>query len=141
MSVRRLLAALLLLPALASCSDDPDSSDTGDPTTPVTSPTATETPPPTEPPEAGDRTEAGAEAFVKHWVATLNYAAATGETAEFSLLATAACNSCKEIAGLIDSTYERGGYIRSRGWSVLDVPSIERAGATTVVLADLRFAP
>lgn len=142
MVVRRLVAALLFLPVLVSCSDDdPDSPDAGDPTTPVTSATPTETPPPTEPPEAGDRTKAGAKAFVEYWVATLNYAAATGETTEFAGLGTASCNSCNEIARLVDSTYEDGGYIRSHGWRVIGVPSIERAGRTMVVLADLKFAP
>ncbi len=141
MAVRRLIATLLLLPALASCSDDPDSSGSGDPTSSVTpEPTPTETPP-TEPAEAGDRTKAGAKAFVEYWVETLNYAASTGDTVGFSSLASDACRSCVEINDLIANTYDKGGYIRSDGWRVVKVVSVESSARRMTVQADLEFAP
>ena len=136
MAVRRLIATLLLLPALASCSDDePGSSGSGDPTSPATSePTPTGTPPPTEPPEASEHTAAGAKAFVEYWVTLYSAAVASGDTEALIEISTPACRACRRITSLIESIYTEGGSVESDGWEVVRHDSATLTSANTATV-------
>ena len=61
--------------------------------------------PPSMPPEARGTTAASAEAFVRHWVAVLNYSGPAGESAELRRLSTKACVDCDAIADFIDTVW------------------------------------
>jgi hypothetical protein len=59
------------------------------------SPAAT---PPTLPAAAEGTSPRAAKAFVRHWVATMNYATATGDTAPLLELSSESCASCESAA-------------------------------------------
>jgi hypothetical protein len=96
MDVRSLVAALMLLGSLVSCSDDEPTSDPQEPTSSATvSPSPTE--PPSEPvmPEiARHDTNRGAAAFVEYYWQTVDYAEATGETQPLRALGAKGCDKC-----------------------------------------------
>ena len=81
------------------------------PTTPAPSPTPT---PPPLPAAARADTPTGAESFARHWLATLDYATASGDTAPLRSLGR--CASCVALADAIDALYSSGG--RAEGGKV-----------------------
>lgn len=115
MDVRRLVAAVMLLGLLVSCSDDEP---TSDPQEPTSSATPTDRVPPTPPQESRESTGAGARAFVRFWVESFNYAMQTGDTADFRPLSSEECASCTEISKLIEEIYGPGGHVESDGWLI-----------------------
>jgi hypothetical protein len=143
MGVRRLLAALLLVPALVSCSDEEPSSDpTGSPSPTVS---VTETPTgPLEPvmPEAAKKpTKAGAVAFVKHYWATVHYAQFTGETQQLTALASESCELCTGGRDSLRKLHDRGGRIVGEAARVVrpQASVVEhRPGGTKVLIAHVR---
>ncbi|ROR90135.1 DUF6318 family protein [Nocardioides aurantiacus] len=64
--------------------------------------------------------KAGAAAFVRHWVAVLNYAGATGDTKALRRLSTNDCIKCAALWNGIDNIYAGGGRIEGGGWTVLE---------------------
>ncbi|RLV56900.1 hypothetical protein D9V41_03785 [Aeromicrobium phragmitis] len=110
------MAAAVLL--LAGCS--------GAPPDEQPTPTATASPthaPPTMPELALDDSPAGAEAFVRHYIDVLNYAALTGDTSTLEELSSPECDGCRSYVDSIVETYRSGGYIRDESWRVEDVES------------------
>jgi hypothetical protein len=84
------LAALL---TLGACSSDPQPKE---PKRTATSATPTATPP-TMPAQAKEDTPEGAAAFVKHYIATFNFAARTGDT-QLMIAAAPRCKPCNQYA-------------------------------------------
>jgi len=115
---RSILAATcgLAVLAVAGCTENPPASTLPPPaTTPTTTPRATpsQTPkpqPPVMPAAAREQTTAGVEAFVRHWMATSDYMAKTGDTRPFVDLNTAACEWCADLVTIDRDLYEVGGY-------------------------------
>ena len=115
-SVRGWVAVAATLPLLvvAGCSEDPEPKFSR----PSESPSASES---SEPPakEAWEvKSDKGAYAFVRHWVATLNAAGESGDTSELAALSAKDCESCSNIIDYIDGVYRDGGRINSSGWRV-----------------------
>lgn len=75
------------------------------------------------PEEAKEDSKAGAEAFVRHFIAVLNNAQSTGDTGPLRQLATKACTSCSRVISAIGKVYSTGGRI-SGGSLVLDIQMI-----------------
>ncbi|MGN6130270.1 MAG: DUF6318 family protein, partial [Nocardioidaceae bacterium] len=73
---------------------------------------------PTMPAAARGTGPKAAKAFARHFFATINYAARTGEVEELRQLATDKCDSCRAIERNISKAYAAGGHIRSKGWKV-----------------------
>lgn len=113
--IRRALAGVLLaVMMLPACTGAKESAD----------PTEEKSPAPTAPamPEiAQDESAAGAEAFVRHYIDVLNYAAVTGETEELKQLSSPDCSGCEKYIDLYESTYADGGYFTGGEWSVEDL--------------------
>ena len=89
--------------------------------TPSPSPTESETPrptPPTMPAEAEGTSPAAAKAFVRHWIAALNYATASGDVSAVRALSAPTCESCSASFFRITDVYGAGGRIESDGWRV-----------------------
>jgi len=120
--VRRIAIATLALPLLlGGCADDepvPKLPDTNSPTSPVTE-TSTAPVEPTLPPEAEGNGPKAAEAFVRYYFATVNYAQATGDTATLRELALKSCEACEGGLQFIRDIYERGGKNEGGDYSVL----------------------
>ncbi|WP_028636087.1 DUF6318 family protein [Nocardioides sp. URHA0032] len=83
---------------------------TSPPTSPSTTP-ASDTVPPTMPPEARGTDAASAEAFVKFYFDTVNYAQSTGDVNALNHLA-ARCGGCDAGVQSIERTYDEGGSIK-----------------------------
>jgi len=82
------------------------------PTTPVATtpaPNPTPTPPP-QPALSRQDTPAGAESFARYWLATLDYATASGDTSILRRLAD--CAGCNALADGIDQLHKDGGKTR-----------------------------
>jgi uncharacterized protein DUF6318 len=102
--VAGLLATTFLLPA---CTHDdpppPPPTTTQAPTTPTPSPTLTPPPAPT-----AARTPAGAEAFVRYFWATYNYAYATLDPKPLQAISDKACELCASAAKNVDHLRQEG---------------------------------
>lgn len=77
--------------------------------------------PPAMPPLARDKSVAGAKAFVRYYVAVMNFASLQNSGRAIRRLATPQCISCRRLANYIDLTAQRGGWQHGGAWSVLDV--------------------
>lgn len=104
------------------------------PTTPA--PTPTPTPPPL-PAIATQDTPAGAQAFARHWLATLDYAYKTGDTKPF--LALGGCPSCLAIATGIDKFYGEGGKFEGGDFTASDVQTTRHV-KSSAALVDLVYS-
>jgi len=70
------------------------------------------------PASAQQDSPAGAEAFARFWLTTLDYGYATGDTAVF--LAAGRCAGCVDLADGIEKIYAEGGSIQGGQLKVLD---------------------
>jgi len=115
MRVRTIIAAAVFSSALAlvGCSDPEPKEPNG--------PTKTATPThvaPTLPEAATKDSEEGAVAFVKHYIALLNYAANTGDVEQLRDASDPACEGCASYVSAFESTYEQGGDVTGFEWTV-----------------------
>ena len=115
-SVRRIALAALALPLLlAGCADDDPVPKIPDTSTPTASVTETSDPvdpvEPTLPPEAEGKGNEAAEAFVRYYFETVDYAQATGNTRSLRSLGSPVCTACTAGADGIDAIYRQGGRI------------------------------
>lgn len=113
--IRRALAGILLaVMMLPACTGAKESADPSEEKTPA--PTA-----PAMPEIAQDESAAGAEAFVRHYIDVLNYAAVTGETEELKQLAHDDCEGCRAYEKTFDEIYAADGFIRGAEWEITAV--------------------
>jgi len=112
------LAAGLLLSGCGGDSPEPKPLPKDSKSSPSASPSAT---PPEMPVGAKKKTKAGAEAFVEHYVRSVNYAGASGQTSGLQALSLNTCVKCKALVDGIDKVYTNGGRIVGGGWTVVRV--------------------
>lgn len=82
-------------------------------TPPSASPSASA---PVMPAAARAKTKAGAEAFARGFLETVNYAGSTGDTKLLRTLYAALCTRCEAIADGIDQIYASAGSIEGGSW-------------------------
>lgn len=116
------VVAVVVIGALAGCTEGDSQArpapTTSDPT-PSARVTAEPTPePPTLPAAAKGRSVASAKSFVRHYVDLLNYAANTGDISSLDAAAQPVCGGCRDYVSLFDRTYSRGGFLKTKGWSI-----------------------
>lgn len=107
---------------LGACTDDPT------PLEPTATPSATPSPTPQAPPMpelALEDSEAGAIAFVEHYIEVFNYAANTGDVEPLRALSHPDCEGCESYATSFEEQYQAGGYNRSFEWIVKSTEVIE----------------
>lgn len=122
--VRRWVVAAGVALLVTGCSADPKPRLSE----PSETPAVTSTPSPTasaEPEPWEVRSEAGAVAFVKHWLTAFNQAAKSGETESLRSLSAEGCGTCANFAALIEELYGSGGRLESDGWRVSEVAVAE----------------
>lgn len=125
-----LLVAGVMMWTSLSCGRDaqPEPETTSDPT-----PTPIATPP--DPPDLMDQdSEAGAEAFIAHYIDVLNYARATGVLEELRSLNDEACEGCAVLTRAIDRVYQEGGNFEDGDWVIDSTTVTVHAQATHVAL-------
>ncbi|CAM3599746.1 DUF6318 domain-containing protein [Nocardioides marinus] len=105
------LAAGLIL-TLSACGGDPEPRFKEEP-----SPTPSEVSSSAPIKEAWEeKSPEGAMAFAEHWVAELNAASLSGDTAGLQSVSATDCSSCASLIKFIDETYAGGGEIRGGDW-------------------------
>jgi hypothetical protein len=62
--------------------------------------------------------QTGAEQFAGFWVDTLNQATESGKTEELRSLAAPSCDTCTDFADQLDTIYDDGGRVESKGWQI-----------------------
>jgi len=134
------LCGLVLLVA-TGCTENPPASTLPPPSTtptstPSTPPTQTPKPPaPVMPAAARVRSEAGLQAFARHWIALESYVQATGDSGPYLRLNLASCKWCIRIAGVYRGVYTAGGHyegdldLQIKDFTVLSLTG-ENVGAT-----------
>ena len=119
--IGRVFAATFVMCLLvAGCQSNPEPAPLPSPTpspTPSSSPSPTVAAP-TLPPEARGTSTASAKAFVRHYVALVNHAVASGNSDELARASASDCRSCAAVIMKLNSVYEAGGNIRSDGWKI-----------------------
>lgn len=135
--IGRVIAATFVMWLLvAGCQSNPEPAPLPSPTpspTPSSSPSPTVAAP-TLPPEARGTSTASAKAFVRHYVALINHATASGDTKGLRSHAAADCSSCTNIADRLDEIYGAGGFIRSNGWRIQSIIPVANQPRTTPAL-------
>jgi hypothetical protein len=77
---------------------------------------------------------------VKHYIATLNYAAVSGDTTGLRELYSTSCRFCEGISDGFDKVRAGGGSIKTAGWKVKGLQA--GAGTTEIrVLARVNVTP
>lgn len=147
-------AAVMLL-ALSACTSEPSDDPTApsfapapsmpapvessepseDDSAPSVAPSVAALAPPELPAAATAETPEGAAAFAEWWFATLNYATATGETAELRATFLDNCQTCENFATQIETAYGSGGSISGGRIRVqVDVPAALQEGGVTLAV-------
>jgi hypothetical protein len=107
--------------------------------TPSPSPTAAA---PTLPAEARGTSQAAAKAFVRHYIASVNYAMVSGDIGELVALADPSCSTCGAIAGRIEEAYADGGRLEGGGWRILTLSYLEgERPRSPLVAAGIEISP
>ena len=86
------------------------------------------------PAEAKGTSAASAKAFVRYWIATLNYSGPSGDSSRLRSLSSPKCVDCDAIGDFIDAVYQRGGAIAGDGWDIQAVRVIDKDNADRMVL-------
>lgn len=109
MRVRRSLAAAALVPLLllAACGED-------EPQPKLPEPSATPTPTASE---SSTAVQESPEDFIRRFFAADERLQKSGKTGSF-LAMTDGCSSCEELAALVHSYYQSGGFVRWDGWTI-----------------------
>ncbi|MFK5583870.1 DUF6318 family protein [Serinicoccus sp. LYQ131] len=79
--------------------------------------------PPEMPAEAMEQTQAGAEAFVEHYVALINYTGSSPEIGLLEPLGGPSCESCRNHEASVEYAVENGDYLDKDTWSLGPVES------------------
>lgn len=79
---------------------------------------------PTPPPEAKEKSRKGAKTFIRAYIETVNYATRSGDVAPLRAMATSECQSCTDVADRIESVYDAGGSIESKGWRISSIAPV-----------------
>ncbi|WP_153303048.1 DUF6318 family protein [Aeromicrobium choanae] len=87
-----------------------------EPTSAATTPANPDATLPPMPAEVREFTPSGLSTFTRHYVAVMDYAAATGDVGELQRLSDPDCEGCAEYIKFFESIYGDGGFIRQE-WS------------------------
>jgi hypothetical protein len=140
----RLFAATLVVwLTLAGCQANPEPAPLPSPEpAPSASPSPTAAGAPTLPPEARGTSMASAKAFVRHYIALVNYAMASGSLDELKNAGSPGCTSCAAVIDRVERVYSAGGSIRSHGWRVQSISVVPgRSHNAPALDVGLRLSP
>jgi len=114
MRSRRLAALAVVLPlvVLGGCGDNPKPKPYDPPTTSASPSPTTSTTPNADSPET----------VIRQFVTAQNQMMKNGKTDAFLAL-TSDCAYCVDFSGRVSKMYAEGGYIRTRGWTIVSIQS------------------
>lgn len=142
---RAVALAMALALALGACSADNPAPKPLASSTPTVSPTASTSATPSGPPPlpaaARGTSKAAAVAFVRHWIDTLNYSAATLDDASLARLNDRACEPCGVFIDRIRQVRRGGGHIDGLHWKIDDARALNTAGPSIEVQGVVVLSP
>lgn len=106
---------------------------------PTPSPTSA-SPTPDEPEPWDEKTDAGAIAFVEHWIDLFNESTRTGDSSRLLESSSATCVTCSNFAELTTRVYEEGGYVDGGKWTVTSTSEPERSSKDLLISVDISQA-
>lgn len=123
--VRRITIATLALPLLlGGCTDDdpaPKMPETSSPTSPTTETSTAAPVEPTLPPEAEGKGPKAAEAFVRHYLAVVDYSRLMLDPSYLRKVSSPTCAGCNGLGDLLAKVAKNGGEITGGDQSLDDV--------------------
>lgn len=120
------LLAMLVL-GLGGCADENSPAATGDQPDAASSVLPSALPAPERAPLAADRSPAGAQAFVRYWFQTLDYATQTGDISRLTAASDPSCKPCEGAIAVVRESYSDGGYLQGGTYKVRAVAAEEFA--------------
>lgn len=120
--MRKLVCALAVLLILSACGRDAE-------------PTPT---PPQAPALVSENSAEGAEAFVRHYIDTLNFARDSGDIKGLQFLSNSECENCAQIISTISRVHDSGGRYVGGDWNVIST-KIKSSDWDMVVTVDGHF--
>jgi hypothetical protein len=78
---------------------------------------------------AKQRSEKGAEEFVRYWFKTLDYATQTGDISRITAASSEKCKPCEDAVGVVRENYSDGGYLQGGTYTVRSAAAEEFAPA------------
>jgi hypothetical protein len=84
-------------------------------------------PAPVPSPLAKQKSEKGAEEFVRYWFRALDYATQTGDISRLTAASNTGCRQCDEAIGVVRESYSDGGYLQGGTYTVRSVAAEEFA--------------
>jgi hypothetical protein len=128
--------------AVSGCTGDPPKpTPLGTPTASTSISSSPTTPAaPTMPPEAEGTSAKSAKAFVRYYVALVNYGLSSGDTQPLRRTSTKRCQTCEAIAAAIVKAYAGDGRLEGEGWHVVSAaPAISDDKGTARVSMQVRI--
>ena len=116
-ALRPLAVALVTALLVSSCNDEPQPRFERPTETPSPSESTSSAAAEQEPWE--EKSKAGAVAFARHWIETLNDAQVSGDVEALKTSSSDKCVTCRDLAAQLESLYESGGRVETEGWEVL----------------------
>jgi hypothetical protein len=110
--------ALVGVSALTGCTSDAQPSPMPTPAPSASSSSTPSPTPPSLPAEASGTSPAAAKAFVRHWIAAMNYAGKTGDVDPLRTASSSACVACQAVIKSIAAVYAAGGHYEGDGWRI-----------------------
>jgi hypothetical protein len=121
----------MLASVLVACGGDEPGPNPPSSASVSTSPTPTESP--TAEPES-------AEDFIRRWVDAHTAMHNSGQTADFMSLSKG-CTACEQLAEQITEFYAAGGYVKTKGWTVLSINELEPFAKRRIFRVKIDSAP
>ncbi len=142
---RAVVLAVALALALGACSADNPAPKPLASSTPTASPTATASATPSGPPPlpaaARGTSRAAAVAFVRHWIDTLNYSAATLDTRALAAMSSTDCESCQSVIQNLGKLRRSGGSMTGFNWRLIEPQVVDPTRRAMKVQGALQSTP
>jgi len=142
--MRGIVAAGLVvaMTAFVGCSEEPEPRFAEPSETPSASASEPTSSAAAEPEPWEEKSRAGAVAFAKFWVETLNDAQISGDVGPLKASSTSRCVTCRDLAAQLEGLYGGGGRMETEGWNILLVgPPPGALSNSTVVTLRIARAP
>jgi hypothetical protein len=84
---------------------------------------------------ARERSERGAQEFVRYWFRALDYATQTGDISRLTAASDPGCKACEDAIRVVRESYSDGGYLQGGTYTVRSVAAEEFAPDERPMLA------
>jgi hypothetical protein len=138
-----LVIGALLLSGCDDSSGKPGESESPSPTagpTGTADPSPTATTSPTDAPTESPDEPLGPEAVIREFARVHNDLLADGDAKAFRAMGHN-CDYCRDFSKRIEAIYDRGGYVKSKGWAIRSITLVQKRGTRRAYRVILFNAP